>query len=188
VTTDRTPVLFVNGLWMHADSWRPAGYGIDAVAGVAIDPAPIKGVVYLPPSALRVASIALRNAANRKRAVALTAKQFRYGFGNAVSESESDELSQQWTTPSPGRPLLKAATANLSRHSPAKIDTANATRGPLLLISGGKDRTVPPAIIRSTLKQYRKSPAVTEYREFPDRGHSLAIDGGWRDVAGAVLG
>jgi non-heme chloroperoxidase len=124
-----------------------------AVAGVAIDPAPINGVVYLPPSVLRGASIALRNPANRKRAVALTAKQFRYGFGNAVSESEPDELFQRWTIPSPGR-----------------------------------DHTAPPAITRSTFKQYRKSPAVTEYREFQDRGHSRAIDGGWRDVAGAVLG
>jgi non-heme chloroperoxidase len=122
-----------------------------AVAGVAIDPAPINGVVYLPPSVLRGASIALRNPANRKRAVALTAKQFRYGFGNAVSEP--DELFQRWTIPSPGR-----------------------------------DHTAPPAITRSTFKQYRKSPAVTEYREFQDRGHSRAIDGGWRDVAGAVLG
>jgi non-heme chloroperoxidase len=158
-----------------------------AAAGVAIDAAPIKGVVYLPPSALRVASIALLNPLNKKRAVALTAKQFRYGFGNALSEAESNELYERWTIPSPGKPLFEAAAANFSPRSPAKVNTANATRGPLLLTAGGKDHTVPRTITKSTLKQYRKSSAVTDYKEFPDRGHSLGIDAGWRDVADAVL-
>jgi pimeloyl-ACP methyl ester carboxylesterase len=121
-----------------------------AAAGVAIDAAPIKGVIYLPPPSLRVASVALRNPANRRRAVALTARQFRYGFGNALSEQESAELFERWTIPSPGRPLFEAASANLSPRSPAKVDTANATRGPLLLTAGGKDHTAPVAIIKST--------------------------------------
>jgi pimeloyl-ACP methyl ester carboxylesterase len=157
-----------------------------AAAGVAIDAAPIKGVVYLPPSALRVASIALRNPANRNRAVELSRKQFRYGFGNAVSAEESDYLYGRWTIPSPGKPLFEAAFANLSSRSPAKVNTDNATRVPLLT-AGGKDRTVPPTITKSTLRQYRKSPAVTDYREFPDRGHTLALDSGWRSVADTVL-
>ncbi len=253
-----TPVVFVHGLWLHADSWNAwvdlfreagytpiapgwpgeegsveatrangqavAGHGIDDVvshytsaiqgldtkpiaighsfgglvvqrllgegtvtAGVALDAAPIKGVVYLPPSALRVASVALRNPANRKRAVSLTRKRFRYGFGNAISQAESDELFDRWAIPSPGRPLFEAAAANLSGRSPAKVDTANATRGPLLLTAGGKDHTVPAAISRATLKLYRGSPAVTDLREFPDRGHSLGIDGGWHEIADAVL-
>jgi non-heme chloroperoxidase len=158
-----------------------------AAAAVAIDAAPIKGVVYLPLSALRVASVALRNPANKKRAVGLTPNQFRYGFGNALSDAESNELYERWTIPSPGKPLFEAASANLSPRSPAKVKTDNATRGPLLLTSGGKDHTVPPAIVKSTLKQYRKSPAVTEVKEFPDRGHSLTIDKGWREVADTAL-
>jgi non-heme chloroperoxidase len=158
-----------------------------AAAAVAIDPAPIKGIVYLPPSALRVASVALRNPANRKRAVSLTREQFRYGFGNALSDTESDELHELWAIPSPGRPLFEAATANLSPGSPAKVDTRNATRGPLLLISGGKDHTVPPAIVKATRKRYAHSSAVTDLRDFPDRGHSLTVDGGWREVADSVL-
>jgi pimeloyl-ACP methyl ester carboxylesterase len=158
-----------------------------AAAAVAIDPAPIKGVLFLPPSALRVASIALRNPGNKKKTVALSQKQFRYGFGNAIPESESNELFERWTIPSPGKPLFEAAAANLSPHSPAKVNTANATRGPLLITAGGKDHTVPASISRSTLKLYAKSTAVTELKEFPDRGHSLALDGGWRDVADAVL-
>jgi non-heme chloroperoxidase len=158
-----------------------------AAAAVAIDPAPVKGILNLPPSALRVASIALRNPANRKRAVSLTREQFLYGFGNALSAEESNELYERWTIPSPGNPLFEAAFANFSPRSPAKVNTKNATRGPLLVTGGGKDHTVQKAISKSTLKQYRKSTAVTDYREFPDRGHSLTIDSRWREVADAVL-
>ena len=158
-----------------------------AAAGVAIDPAPIKGIIFLPPSALRVASIALRNPANKKRAVSLTREQFRYGFGNALPPEESDALYDRWTVPSPGKPLFEAAFANLMPGSPARVATGNGTRGPLLLTAGGKDHTVPPAIVKATLKRYRKSPAVTELEEFPDRGHSLTIDSGWRGVADSVL-
>lgn len=156
-------------------------------AAVAIDPAPIKGVIYLPPSSLRVASIALRNPAHRKGAVALTRGQFRYGFGNALTEQESDELYERWAIPSPGRPLFEAAVANVNPSSPAKVDVRNATRGPLLLTLGGKDHTVAPAIVRTTARLYRKSPASTELRQYPDRGHSLTIDSGWRVVADDVL-
>ena len=166
---------------------RLLGQGL-GVAGVAIDAAPIRGVLALPVSSLRVASIALRNPAYRnKRAVSLTRAQFRYGFGNAVPQAESDELFDKWSVPSPGRPLFEAATANLLPRSPATVDTANAGRGPLLLIAGGQDHTVPAAVTRGTLKLYRKSPAVTDYREFGDRGHSLCMDSGWRDVADAAL-
>ena len=251
------PVVFVHGLWLHADSWnawiekfrtagytpiapgwpgdganvvetranpeRLAGYGIDdvvfhytdaiaglgrrpiaighsfgglivqrllveghAAAAVAIDPAPIRGIVYLPFSALRVASVALRNPANRKRAVALSREQFRYGFGNTLTEAESDELYDRWTIASPGKPLFEDAMANLSRHSPAKVD-AKALRGPLLVTAGGKDHTVPASISRATVKRYRGSPSLTDLIEFPDRGHTLALDGRWEEVADAVL-
>ena len=158
-----------------------------AAAGVAIDAAPIQGVIYLPPSALRVASAGLRNPANWNRAVALTAKQFRYGFGNAIPADESADLFARWTIPSPARTLFEAASANVVPGSPAKIEVHNAKRGPLLLIAGGKDHTVPAAITRQTLKRYRKSSAVTDFKEFHDRGHSLALDKGWRDVADYTL-
>ena len=158
-----------------------------AAAGVAIDPAPVKGVIYLPPSALRVASIALRNPANRNKAVALTPEQFRYGFANALPARECSELYERWTVPSPGKPLFEAAAANLVPRSPAKVNTRNRTRGPLLLIAGGSDHTVPAAIVRSTRKLYHRSPAVTDLREFNDRGHSLTMDHGWREIADEVL-
>lgn len=163
------------------------GQGIGA-AGVAIDPAQIKGVLPLPLAQLRAGLPALGNPTNLHKAVSLTAKEFRFGFGNAVSEEESDALFEQWTIPSPARPLFQAAAANFVLHSQAKVDTDNSDRGPLLLISGTADHTVPDVVTRSTLKQYRDSTAVTELRQFEGRGHSLTIDSGWKDVADAVLG
>lgn len=158
-----------------------------AAAAVAIDAAQIKGVLPLPLSALRATLPVFKNPGNKHRAVSLTADQFRFAFGNAVSEEESVELFERWAIPAPGKPLFEAAAANFNPHSPAKVDTANASRGPLLLMSGGKDHTVPEAVVRSTLKQYRHSDAVTDITDFPDRGHSLTIDSGWREVADTAL-
>ncbi|MFC6593897.1 alpha/beta hydrolase [Kitasatospora paranensis] len=158
-----------------------------AAAAVAIDAAQIKGVLPLPLSALRATFPVFSNPANRHRAVSLTEKQFRFAFGNAVSEEESDALYEKWTIPAPGKPLFEAAAANLSANSPAKVDTGNEQRGPLLLMTGGRDHTVPESITRATAKQYRHSSAVTDLHEFPDRGHSLTIDSGWREVADTAL-
>jgi len=158
-----------------------------AVAGVAIDPAPIKGIYFLPPSALRVASIALRNPGNRNGSVMLTPEQWRYGFTNALTEEESNELYERVAVPSPGKPLFEAAFANVHPGSPAGVDTDKSDRGPLLVTSGGKDHTVPRAVSRATVRRYHKSMAITDYRDFPDRGHSLTVDSGWREVADAVL-
>ncbi len=157
------------------------------VAAVAIDAAPIKGVLSLPVSSLRSAFPVLRNPANASKAISLTPEQFRYSFGNAIPEQESAQLFQKWTIPAPGRPLFQAAVANFNPHSENAVDTDNSDRGPLLLIMGGKDHTVPEAITKSTLKQYRHSTAVTEIVEFDDRGHSLTIDHGWEEVAQVVL-
>ncbi|MFF7331207.1 alpha/beta hydrolase [Streptomyces sp. NPDC090306] len=158
-----------------------------AAAAVAIDAAQIKGVLPLPLSALRSTLPVFRNPANKHRAVSLTAEQFRFAFGNAVSAEESRELFDRWAIPAPGKPLFEAAAANFDPHSPAAVATANSGRGPLLLMTGGKDHTVPESVTRSTLKQYRHSEAVTEITEFPDRGHSLTIDSGWREVADTAL-
>lgn len=255
---DKTPALFIHGLWLHASSWAPwlekftaAGYapispgwpgvpdtvgaaranpeliadkGIDDVvdhyraiietlpakpvlvghsfggmiaekllgmnlgtAAVAIDAAQIKGVLPLPLSALRSTLPVFKNPANIHRAVSLTSEQFRYSFGNALEEDESNQLFEKWSIPAPGKPLFQAAAANFTLHSQSKVDVDNPARGPLLLIMGGQDHTVPESITKSTLKQYRYSPARTNLIEFPDRGHSLTIDAGWEEVADASL-
>jgi pimeloyl-ACP methyl ester carboxylesterase len=252
------PVVFIHGLWLHADSWsswiarfRAAGYdpiapgwpgdshsvadtrnaserlarkGIDDVvdhfaqiirslptkpivighsfgglfaqkllgqdlasAVVAISPAQIRGVLPLPLAQLRSAFPVLGNPLNWNKTVALTAAQFRYGFANAVSEHESAELFAKWTIPGPGRPLFEAALANLNPNSPAKVATDNQQRGPLLMIAAGQDHTVPAVLTRAAYKLYRKSSALTELQEFPDRGHSLTIDSGWEQIADAAL-
>jgi pimeloyl-ACP methyl ester carboxylesterase len=249
-----TPVVFVHGLWLHAESWKNwvqffrengyeasaaswpgdsetteatrknakavAGYGVTeiadyiagqleplpkqpilighsfggllvqnllgrnlAVAGIAIDPAPIKGVPELPLSALRSSFPVLSNPLNFKRAVSLTEHQFRFGFTNALPEQEAKELYDRYAMPAPGRPLFQAATANFNPKSATRVNVANANRGPLLLISGEKDNTVPPVMVKSALKAYRASPAITEIKEFIGRGHSLTIDSGWRELA-----
>jgi pimeloyl-ACP methyl ester carboxylesterase len=250
----RTPVVFVHGLWLHAESWNEwiqffrwngyqasaaswpgdsdttedtrknadalAGYGVGeiaeyiagqletfekkpilighsfggllvqnllgrdlAAAAIAIDPAPIKGVPELPLSALKSAFPVLGNPLNFKKAVSLTEHQFRFGFTNALPEQEARELYARYAMPAPARPLFQAATATFNPNSATKVNVGNTSRGPLLLVAGEKDHTVPPIIVKSTLKAYRESPAVTELKEFAGRGHSLTIDSGWREVA-----
>jgi pimeloyl-ACP methyl ester carboxylesterase len=158
-----------------------------AAAAVAIDPAPIKGVKALPFAQLKSAFPVLGNPANLHRTVSLTPKQFRYAFGNTLTEEESDALHDAWTIPGAGLPLFQDAAANFSRHSPAKVDTHLAQRGPLLLTSGTEDHTVPLKVTKEVFGKYSKSPADTEFHVFEGKGHSLTIDNGWKDVADVAL-
>jgi non-heme chloroperoxidase len=163
-----------------------AGRGLSAAA-VAIDPAPFRGVLPLPISALKSASPVLANPANRNRAVPLTYEQFRFGFANAVSEEEAKQLYDEFAVPAPGAPLFQAATANLNPWTEAKVNSKNPDRGPLLIISGERDHTVPPAIANAAYKKQKRNEGVTELAEIPGRGHALTIDSGWREVADTAL-
>lgn len=163
-----------------------AGRGL-SLASVAIDPAPFRGVLPLPISALRSAAPVLHNPANRHRAVPLTFDQFRFGFANAVPAEEAQQLYDTFAVPAPGAPLFQAAAANLNPWSEAKVDTGNPERGPMLIISGEKDNTVPRSISEATYHQQQKNSDVTEFVEIPGRGHALTIDSGWRDVAETSL-
>jgi pimeloyl-ACP methyl ester carboxylesterase len=158
-----------------------------ASATVAIDPAPFRGVLPLPISALRSARAVLGNPANRNRAVPLTYEQFRYGFANAVSEDEAKDLYETFAVPASGAPIFQAAAANLNPWTEAKVDTEAANRGPLLIVSGEKDHTVPWAIANASFKKQQRNDAVTEIVEIPNRGHALTIDSGWREVADKAL-
>jgi pimeloyl-ACP methyl ester carboxylesterase len=169
---------------MFAEKLLGEGRG---AAAVAVDAAQIKGVLRTPLSSLRATLPVFKNPANKHRTVSLTAEQFRYSFGNALSEEESDDLYERWAVPGPARPLFEAATANVSLHAGSKVDTDNPERGPLLLIMGGKDHTVPESVTKATAKKYKDSPAVTDTLEFADRGHSLTVDSGWHEVAEASL-
>ncbi|RJS45493.1 alpha/beta hydrolase [Nocardioides cavernaquae] len=164
-----------------------AGRGL-AAATVAIDPAPSRGVLPLPFTALKAAFPVLGNTANRKRAVTLTFDEFRYGFANAVSEAEARALYESSHVAAPGRPLFQAATANIDPGTEARADKKNPDRGPLLVLNGEKDTIVPRRLAYAAYKKQRKNPGVTEWLELPGRGHSLVFDSSWEGVAEAATG
>jgi non-heme chloroperoxidase len=253
-----TPVLFIHGLWVHADSWqkwislyREAGYdpiapgwpgaGADvaqtraaadamnnqgaeeitahyskiisqlpsapivighsfggviaqkllasgqAAAAIAIDPGQIKGVWGIPLAQVRSGFPALKNPANRHRMVTLTAEQFRYGFGNALTEQESQDLYERFIVPGAGKVPFEVGYSNFHRNAPAAVDTTRNDRGPLLFVAGGEDHAAPESVVRGAYKLYAKSAAITDFHAFPDRGHSLVFDSGWRDIADYTL-
>lgn len=159
-----------------------AGRGLSAAA-VAIDPAPFRGVLPLPISALRAARPALGNPANRHKAIPLTYEQFRYAFANAVEEDEAKALYEEFAVPAPAEPLFQAAASNLNPWTEAKVDTENPDRGPLLIVSGEKDHTVPPVLANAAYERQVRNEGVTEIVTMPGRGHGLTIDHGWREVA-----
>jgi len=156
-------------------------------AGVAIDAAAPKGVYRLPFSQIRALWPVLGNPANRRRAVALTFEQFRYAFANTMSEHNAREAFESDAVPVPGRIFFEAGLANLSRHSPTKVNYRNDARAPLLLIAGGDDHTIPPAVNRSNLARYRHSKATTNYAEFVGRAHSTIFQDDWELVAQHAL-
>jgi pimeloyl-ACP methyl ester carboxylesterase len=163
-----------------------AGRGMSA-GTVAIDPAPFRGVLPLPLSSLKAASPVLGNPANRGRAVPLTYEQFRYAFANAVTEAEAQDLYAKFAVPASGAPLFQAAASNLNPWTEDKVDTRNPDRGPLLIISGEKDHTVPWAISNASYKKQKRNEGITEIVEMPNRGHALVIDSGWREVAETAI-
>jgi pimeloyl-ACP methyl ester carboxylesterase len=163
-----------------------AGRGL-AAASVAISPAPFRGVLPLPVSSLKAASPVLHNPLNRGRAVPLTYEQFRYAFANAVDEAEAQQLYDAFAVPAPGAPLFQAASANLNPWTEVKVKSKNPKRGPLLIISGEKDHTVPWSIANASYKKQKRNSSVTEIIKIPDRGHALTIDAGWKDVADTAL-
>jgi non-heme chloroperoxidase len=163
-----------------------AGRGVSRVS-VALDPAPFRGVLPLPISSLRAATPVLGNPANYNRAVPLTYEQFRYSFANAVSESEAKELYETYAVPGSGAPLFQAAAANLNPWTQAKVNSKNPERGPLLIVVGERDHTVPPAIAKASYRRQKRNEGVTEFTVIPGRGHALTIDSGWREVADTAL-
>jgi non-heme chloroperoxidase len=163
-----------------------ADRGLSA-ATVAIDPGPFRGVLPLPFSALKSASPVLKNPANRGKAVTLTFDQFKYGWANALSDEEARQLYDTYHVAAPGVALMQMANANINPFTEAKLDPKNPNRGPLLIIDGEKDHTVPWAIANASYKRQKRNQAVTEIVKIPNRGHSLTIDSGWREVAQTAL-
>ncbi len=156
-------------------------------AGVAIGTAPIKGVVKLPLSTLRVSLPALSNPANLRRAVSLTPKQFHYAFTNTLSEKESLEVYERHQVPGPDRMIFQAAFANLAPAAATRVNFANSHRAPLLLVAGSEDHISPVSVSRASARLYRKSLAVTEVMEFTGHSHYILGEEGWEKVADFCL-
>jgi pimeloyl-ACP methyl ester carboxylesterase len=163
-----------------------AGRG-SSVATVAVDPAPFRGVLPLPRSALKSSWPVLRNPANRRRAVSLTYNQFRYAFANALSKTDARQLYETFAVPASGAPIFQAATANLNPWTQVKANTKNGARGPLLIVGGEKDHVVPPSVAHAAFKKQKHNVWQTEFVVIPERGHTLTIDDGWQEVANAAL-
>ena len=163
-----------------------AGEGRSA-ATVSIDPAPGRGVLPLPVSALKSGSPVLGNPANARRAVTLSFEEFSYGWANSLDEVEARQLYDEFHVAASGVPIFQAAAANLNPFSETKVKYKAEDRGPILIISGEKDHTVPHAISYAAYKKHSKNQAITEFAEIPNRGHSLTIDHGWEEVARAAL-
>ena len=157
------------------------------MAGVAIAPAPVKGIIFLPLSTLKVSFPALSNPANIHRAEPLTPEQFHYAFTNNMSEEESLEIYDRYAVPGPDRVLFQGALANFNPHAATTVDFHNNDRAPLLLISGGKDHVSPASVVEANFKLYNKSTAVTAYKEFPERTHFTLGQAGWEEVADYAL-
>ena len=182
---DRTPALIghsTGGLLAQ----MLAGRGLSAVT-VAIDPGVFRGVLPLPVSVLRGVGPFLVDPRTRRRAITLTFDQFRYGWANALDEQEARELYERCHVAGSGIALVQMGNANLNPWTEARVDTRNPDRGPLLIIDGEQDHTVPWAIAKAAYQRQRRNPGVTEIVQIPDRGHSLTIDHGWREVAHTAL-
>jgi pimeloyl-ACP methyl ester carboxylesterase len=156
-------------------------------AGVAIDSAPARGILRLPFSTLRSAWPALKNPANRRRSFTLSPKQFRYRFGNTMSEEESNAVYEEQCIPGTGRVLFQAGLANFNPSAVTNVDFRRPGRAPFLMIVGEKDHVAPPSIVRANFKKYRRSPSTTEYKEFPGRSHYICGERGWEEVADYAL-
>ena len=163
-----------------------ADRGLSA-ATVAIAPGPFRGVLPIPISALRSAMPVLKNPLNRGRAVTLSLDEFKYGWTNALGEDEAKQLYETYHVAAPGVALMAQGNANLNPFTEAKLDPKNPERGPLLIIEGEKDHTVPWAIAHASFKRQQRNDGVTEIKKIPTRGHSLTIDSGWREVAETAL-
>jgi pimeloyl-ACP methyl ester carboxylesterase len=184
-TLDRKPIIMGHSFGaLITQVLLDDGFG---AAGVSIDSAPIKGNYKLPWSVLKSSFPALKNPANRHRAVALTPDQFHYAFTNTLTDDESRAAYERYAVPGPGRPLFQAALANFNPHAPSKIDFENDQRAPLLVVAGTADHVSPPSINRTIARLQHRSKSITAYKEFAGRSHFILGQPGWEEVADFAL-
>ncbi len=155
--------------------------------GVAIDPAPPKGVLAFEPSAVRSLASVLFTWRGWRKVVHWSYGNFRYAFVHTLAEAEARAAYDAHVTPESGRVFFQGALAGFARHSPAAVDFGNERRAPLLIMAGAEDHIVPASVVRRNHRKYAKSPAVTDFQEFPARTHWIIAQEGWPEVAGFAL-
>src|SRR6266550_3084024 len=155
-------------------------------AGVAMSPAPPKGILVLPFSTLRAASPALAHPSKWHGVVTLTPKEFTYGFVNTFSPEDAAAAYERYAVPETGQIFYEAGFANFHLHPPTEVHFKNSERAPLLIVGAEKDRTVPASLSRKQYEKYAKSDARTDYIELPGRPHLMMVGEGWEDVAARI--
>jgi len=156
-------------------------------AGVALSPAPVRGVLRLPPTQLRSAFPVLGNPLNKNKTVELTPKQFHYAFTNTMTDEEAKAAYDRYQVPGPGRVIFQAAFANFNPRAVTKVDFHKDDRPPLLVVGNDQDHTVPASVSKEAAQRLGKSKAVVDYKEFPGRPHFTAGAPGWEAVADYAL-
>jgi alpha-beta hydrolase superfamily lysophospholipase len=155
-------------------------------AGVALSPAPPKGILVLPFSSLKAAAPALAHPSRWHRIVPLTLEEFTYGFVNTFSPEEAGAAYERYAVPETGQIFYEAGFANFRMNPPTEVHFKNAERAPLLIVGAEKDNTVPASLSRKQFEKYESSPAQTDYLEFEGRPHLLMAAEGWEEVAAAI--
>ena len=161
------------------------GYG---AAGVALNSAPTEGVPVVPLSQVKATFPALRNPANRHRAVTYDFEQWNYAFTNTLPEDEARVLFERYAVPVSGSILFESALANLTPgHQGTWVDYSNGERAPLLFVAGSQDNIMPPKVQWSNAAHYRSDKTLTREVEFSDMPHLLPAAPGWEEIADYVL-
>ena len=155
-------------------------------AGVAMSPAPPKGILVLPFSSLKAAAPALAHPSKRHGVVPLTLEEFTYGFVNTFSPEDASAAYERYAVPETGQIFYEAGFANFHLHPPTEVHFKNGDRAPLLIVGAEKDHTVPASLSHKQFEKYAKSDARTDYIELPGRPHLMMVGEGWEDVAARI--
>jgi alpha-beta hydrolase superfamily lysophospholipase len=157
-------------------------------AGVAMSPAPPKGILVLPFSSLKAAAPALAHPSKRHGVVTLTLEEFTYGFVNTFSPEDAAAAYERYAVPETGQIFYEAGLANFHLNPPTEVHFKEGDRAPLLIVGAEKDHTVPASLARKQYEKYERSPAPTDYLEFEGRPHLLMVAEGWEEVAASIEG
>lgn len=150
-------------------------------AVVAIEPPPPFGV-RLHPLTLWNSLCVFLSLNGWNRVLHMPERAFAAAFAQTLPEAEKPYAWEKFIVPTPGRIFFQ-----LLLGIGARLRWDNPNRPPLMLIAGGKDRTVPMAMVRANYRKQLRAPSDTAFHEFPGRSHWLCNEDGWEEVADRAL-